>query len=147
MNPLCEVLEEWSTPHLLRCMFRSARGWKTVCALINMTALHPEASQTSFEAFALVCKDEKLLTPANFAPLLETALVFVDRHAKVCHSHSSRSSHTCLSKLWLRRTDMLGHSQTHLTPFTCSTCCGLATGLVFCSQLFCRQACQAMLLT
>ena len=67
-------------------MFRSARGWKTVCALINMTALHPEASQTSFEAFALVCKDDKLLTPANFAPLLETALVFVDRHAKVCHS-------------------------------------------------------------
>lgn len=64
-------------------MLRSARGWKTVCALINMTALHPEASQTSFEAFALVCKDDKLLTSSNFAPLLETALVFVDRHAKV----------------------------------------------------------------
>ena len=58
-----------------------------MCALINMTALHPEASQTSFEAFALVCKDDKLLTPSNFAPLLETALVFVDRHAKV-HSPS-----------------------------------------------------------
>lgn len=55
-----------------------------MCALINMTALHPEASQTSFEAFTLVCKDAKLLTPANFAPLLETAMVFVDRHAKVC---------------------------------------------------------------
>lgn len=54
-----------------------------MCALINMTALHPEASQTSFEAFALVCKDDKLMTAANFAPLLETALVFVDRHAKV----------------------------------------------------------------
>ena len=51
-----------------------------------MTALHPEASQTSFEAFTLVCKDDKLMTAANFAPLLETALVFVDRHAKVCTS-------------------------------------------------------------
>ena len=55
-----------------------------MCALINMTALHPEASQTSFEAFTLVCKDDKLMTAANFAPLLETALVFVDRHSKVC---------------------------------------------------------------
>ena len=62
---------------------RSARGWKTVCALINMTALHPEASQASFEAFSLVCKDEKLLSGSNFAPCLETALVFLDRHAKV----------------------------------------------------------------
>lgn len=67
-------------------LYRSARGWKTVSALINMTALHPEASQTSFEAFVLVCKDDKLLTPANFAPLLETALVFVERHAKVSTS-------------------------------------------------------------
>lgn len=62
---------------------RSARGWKTVCALINMTALHPEASQASFEAFSVVCKDEKLLSGSNFAPCLETALVFLDRHAKV----------------------------------------------------------------
>ena len=64
---------------------KSARGWKTVCALINMTALHPEASQASFEAFSLVCKDDKLLSDSNFAPCLETALVFLDRHAKVCH--------------------------------------------------------------
>ncbi|DBA68573.1 TPA: hypothetical protein ACH3X2_013515 [Trebouxia sp. C0005] len=84
---------------------RSARGWKTVCALINMTALHPEASQTSFEAFALVCKDEKLLTPANFAPLLETALVFVDRHAKDPYPTRSIESLDLMESmfLWLLR--------------------------------------------
>ncbi|KAL0041048.1 hypothetical protein WJX77_003321 [Trebouxia sp. C0004] len=84
---------------------RSARGWKTVCALINMTALHPEASQTSFEAFALVCKDDKLLTPANFAPLLETALVFVDRHAKDPYPTRSIESLDLMESmfLWLLR--------------------------------------------
>ncbi|KAL3131638.1 hypothetical protein ABBQ38_007935 [Trebouxia sp. C0009 RCD-2024] len=84
---------------------RSARGWKTVCALINMTALHPEASQTSFEAFALVCKDDKLMTAANFAPLLETALVFVDRHAKDPYPERSLESINLMESmfLWLLR--------------------------------------------
>jgi len=41
----CRRSAKLQMPHLLRCMFRSARGWKTVCALINMTVLHPEASQ------------------------------------------------------------------------------------------------------
>jgi len=131
LRSTCMRHAKWSMPHLLRCLFRSARGWKTVCALINMTALHPEASQTSFEAFALVCKDDKLLTPANFAPLLETALVFVDRHAKVCHSHSNRFRHLCLRKLWSLNTDMQRYvtlMATSLGTTAClrksSDCCG-----------------------
>jgi hypothetical protein len=115
-------------------MFRSARGWKTVCALINMTALHPEASQTSFEAFALVCKDDKLLTPANFAPLLETALVFVDRHAKVCHSHSNKSWHPCLALLWALWTDKPRNATLKLFRQQQRIVAEVfATGLFFCS--------------
>ncbi len=30
-------------------VFRSARGWKTVCALIKITALHSEAAQVNLQ--------------------------------------------------------------------------------------------------
>ena len=73
---------------------RSVRGWRTVCALITMTSLHPGTAATSFEALRVVTREKGLLSPASFAPCLETALTFVDRHAKVC-SKVAQSSWPC----------------------------------------------------
>ena len=73
---------------------RSVRGWRTVCALITMTSLHPGTAATSFEALRVVTREKGLLSPASFAPCLETALTFVDRHAKVC-SKDAQSSRAC----------------------------------------------------
>ena len=72
---------------------RSVRGWRTVCALITMTSLHPGTAATSFEALRVVTREKGLLSPASFAPCLETALTFVDRHAKVPAVMHSQAGH------------------------------------------------------
>lgn len=76
---------------------RSVRGWRTVCALITMTSLHPGTAATSFEALRVVTREKGLLSPASFAPCLETALTFVDRHAKVGSKDHTRAVHA----LWV----------------------------------------------
>lgn len=63
----------------------SASGWKTICQLITNTALHPEASESAFDALALVVSSE-VLSLASFQPCLTTAITIMERHSKVgCH--------------------------------------------------------------
>ncbi|KAK9828895.1 hypothetical protein WJX72_002652 [[Myrmecia] bisecta] len=61
---------------------KSVRGWRTICKLITMTSLHPEAAGTAFEALVLVTRDASLLTPLSFMPCLETAVTFLERHSQ-----------------------------------------------------------------
>ena len=61
---------------------RSMHGWKTVCALIAVTSLHPEAATFSMKALASVARPSALSTVA-FTPVLEAVVSCVERNAKV----------------------------------------------------------------
>ena len=61
---------------------RTAHGWKTVCALITVTSLHPEAALTSLAALNSIVRPPALGVVA-FAPVLETIVTSVERFAKV----------------------------------------------------------------
>ena len=61
---------------------RSVHGWKTVCALIAVTSLHPEAATVSMKALAAVARPSAL-SPVAFTPVLEAVVSCVERNAKV----------------------------------------------------------------
>jgi hypothetical protein len=61
---------------------QSVRGWRTVTALISMTALHPEAAPLAFDALSAMVRADTL-SPAAFQPALDTAFHFAERHSKV----------------------------------------------------------------
>ena len=61
---------------------RSVHGWKTVCALIAVTSLHPEAAAVSMKALAAVARPSAL-SPVAFTPVLEAVVSCVERNAKV----------------------------------------------------------------
>ena len=61
---------------------RSVHGWKTVCALIAVTSLHPEAAAVSMKALAAVARPPAL-SPVAFTPVLEAVVSCVERNAKV----------------------------------------------------------------
>lgn len=64
---------------------QSVRGWRTVTALISMTALHPEAAPLAFDALSAMVRADTL-SPAAFQPALDTAFHFAERHSKVTPS-------------------------------------------------------------
>ena len=59
-----------------------ARGWRTVCALIMLTELHPEAGPTALQGLAAAAAPDALTEPA-FLPVLQACAVVVERHCKV----------------------------------------------------------------
>ena len=61
---------------------RSVHGWKTVCALIAVTSLHPEAAPVSMYALASVARASTLSAVA-FTPVLEAVVSCIERNAKV----------------------------------------------------------------
>jgi len=61
---------------------RSVHGWKTVCALIAVTSLHPEAAPVSMNALASVARPSAL-SPVAFTPVLEAVVSCIERNAKV----------------------------------------------------------------
>ena len=70
---------------------RSVHGWKTVCALIAVTSLHPEAAPVSMNALASVARASTLSAVA-FTPVLEAVVSCIERNAKVpCHCISRKA--------------------------------------------------------
>jgi hypothetical protein len=61
---------------------RLVHGWKTVCALIAVTSLHPEAAPVSLNALAAVARPS-VLSSVAFTPVLEAVVSCVERNAKV----------------------------------------------------------------
>ena len=72
---------------------RSAHGWKTVCALIAVTSLHPQAAPVSMNALASVARASTLSAVA-FTPVLEAVVSCIERYAKVA---SPSACACCLS--------------------------------------------------
>ncbi|CAL8465729.1 g5265 [Coccomyxa elongata] len=60
---------------------RSAHGWRTVCALITVTCLHPDAAPTALNALNAVARSPALSNNA-FMPVLEAIVTCVERCAK-----------------------------------------------------------------
>ncbi|KAK9918480.1 hypothetical protein WJX75_004379 [Coccomyxa subellipsoidea] len=60
---------------------RSAHGWRTVCALITVTCLHPDAAPTALNALSVVARSPALSAVA-FTPVLEAIVSGVERCAK-----------------------------------------------------------------
>eukprot|EP00898_Chlorokybus_atmophyticus_P000253 jgi/Chlat1/1228/Chrsp115S01684 len=57
---------------------KSPLGWRTVCALLAMTAHHPDAAELGFEALTFLMADGAHITPSNFMPCLEAGLAFAE---------------------------------------------------------------------
>ena len=68
---------------------RSARAWRTICALIANMSLHPEAAPVALEALAAAAAPEALST-LSFIPVLEAASQLVERNSAVGPSPGSR---------------------------------------------------------
>lgn len=57
---------------------RSQTGWRTVINLLSITARHPDACETGFDALVFVMSDRAHLSPANFILCVEAARQFAD---------------------------------------------------------------------
>jgi golgi-specific brefeldin A-resistance guanine nucleotide exchange factor 1 len=57
---------------------RSQTGWRTVINLLSITARHPDACETGFDALVFVMSDGAHLSPANFILCVEAARQFAD---------------------------------------------------------------------
>jgi len=61
---------------------RTLHGWRTVCALVTMTSLHPDAAATALAALAAVARPPAL-APPSFPACLEAVMAVAERNSKV----------------------------------------------------------------
>ncbi|KAL5723576.1 hypothetical protein ACHQM5_006960 [Ranunculus cassubicifolius] len=87
---------------------RSQMGWRTITALLSITARHPEASESGFEALTFVMSDGAHLSPANYILSVDAARQFAE--SRVGQSDRSlraldlmEGSVSCLAR-WSRET-------------------------------------------
>ncbi|KAG0611346.1 hypothetical protein M758_7G134300 [Ceratodon purpureus] len=57
---------------------KSPMGWRTVTALLSITARHPEASEPGFDALSYIMHDGAHLTPANYILCVDAARAFAE---------------------------------------------------------------------
>lgn len=95
---------------------RSVHGWKTVCALIAVTSLHPEAAAVSMKALAAVARPPAL-SPVAFTPVLEAVVSCVERNAKVIAPKTLPQSQGKQQGGMASRT-LQGHAQSHKAQCT-----------------------------
>ena len=62
---------------------KSARAWRTICALLANMALHPEAAPIALDALQLAAAPDQL-SVASFIPVLECASQIAGRNSAVC---------------------------------------------------------------
>ncbi|PRW57821.1 ARF guanine-nucleotide exchange factor GNOM-like [Chlorella sorokiniana] len=59
---------------------RSEADWRTVCAIIKLTSVRPEAAPLAYECLSVVCSSPRALSGEAYLPLLETCLQFIERY-------------------------------------------------------------------
>ncbi|KAK4430034.1 ARF guanine-nucleotide exchange factor GNOM [Sesamum alatum] len=57
---------------------RSPMGWRTIASLLSITARHPDASESGFEALSFIMADGAHLSPANFVLCVDAARQFAE---------------------------------------------------------------------
>ncbi|GAB2246292.1 hypothetical protein Droror1_Dr00001785 [Drosera rotundifolia] len=59
-------------------VIRSQMGWRTILSLLAITARHPEASGTGFDALSFIMSDGAYLLPSNFVLCADAAKQFAE---------------------------------------------------------------------
>ncbi|KAG8373574.1 hypothetical protein BUALT_Bualt11G0038600 [Buddleja alternifolia] len=59
-------------------LIRSPMGWRTIASLLSITARHPDASESGFEALSFIMADGAHLSPANFVLCVDAARQFAE---------------------------------------------------------------------
>ncbi|KAK9841755.1 hypothetical protein WJX81_000904 [Elliptochloris bilobata] len=59
---------------------RTLHGWSTVCKLISMTSMHPDAFAIALDALAVIARPPAL-APPSFLPCLEAVVAVAERNA------------------------------------------------------------------
>ncbi|KAL0336436.1 UNVERIFIED_CONTAM: ARF guanine-nucleotide exchange factor GNOM [Sesamum radiatum] len=57
---------------------RTPMGWRTIASLLSITARHPDASESGFEALSFIMADGAHLSPANFVLCVDAARQFAE---------------------------------------------------------------------
>ncbi|XP_057840986.1 ARF guanine-nucleotide exchange factor GNOM [Cryptomeria japonica] len=57
---------------------KSSMGWRTISSLLSITARHPEASESGFEALSFIMSDGAHLTQANYVFCLDATRAFAE---------------------------------------------------------------------
>ncbi|KAL7132787.1 hypothetical protein ABFS83_12G097400 [Erythranthe nasuta] len=57
---------------------RSPMGWRTIASLLSITARHPDASESGFEALTFIMADGAHLSPSNFVLCADAARQFAE---------------------------------------------------------------------
>ncbi|XP_073067259.1 ARF guanine-nucleotide exchange factor GNOM-like [Primulina eburnea] len=57
---------------------QSPMGWRTIASLLSITARHPDASESGFDALSFVMSDGAYLSPANFVLCVDAAGQFAE---------------------------------------------------------------------
>uniref|UniRef100_A0A0A0LCA5 SEC7 domain-containing protein n=1 Tax=Cucumis sativus TaxID=3659 RepID=A0A0A0LCA5_CUCSA len=57
---------------------RSPSGWRTITSLLSITARHPEASETGFDALLFIVSDGAHLLPANYTLCIDASRQFAE---------------------------------------------------------------------
>jgi hypothetical protein len=89
----CESASQRGAPRAVRAQLlalvtasaayiRTLHGWRTVCALVTMTSLHPDAAATALAALAAVARPPAL-APPSFPACLEAVMAVAERNSKV----------------------------------------------------------------
>lgn len=62
---------------------RSEADWRTVCALLRLTSVRPEASALAYESLSVAIGTPGTLTGASYLPLLEACLQYLQQYKEV----------------------------------------------------------------
>nr|AAA91150.1 GNOM [Arabidopsis thaliana] len=86
---------------------RSQAGWRTITSLLSITARHPEASESGFDAVSFVMSEGTHLYPANYVLCVDAARQFAESRV----GQSERS---------IRALDLMGDSLEFLAKWALS---------------------------
>lgn len=87
---------------------RSQMGWRTITALLSITARHPEASEPGFDALLFIMSDGSHLSPVNFVLCVDAARQFAESRV----GQAERS---------VRALDLMANSMTCLSQWAVET--------------------------
>ncbi|KAL5717592.1 hypothetical protein ACHQM5_010574 [Ranunculus cassubicifolius] len=82
---------------------RSQMGWQTITSLLSITARHPDASESGFEALTFVMSDGVHLSPANYILCVDAARQFAESRVgpldrSLCSLDLMAGSVSCLTR-------------------------------------------------
>ncbi|KAF6137057.1 hypothetical protein GIB67_030821 [Kingdonia uniflora] len=87
----CEHITQEVT-HLVKANaahIKSQMGWRTIISLLSITARHPDASETGFDAFIFIMSEGAHLSPANYVLCVDASKQFAESR----HGQAERSLH------------------------------------------------------